>query len=84
MRFMVVGHWDSTSPLLEDLVAAEQRRSGELAEEGFVRRLELRADGSGGFLLVEAATAETAIQRLETLPFVKNGLMTFELAELAL
>lgn len=82
MRFMVLGAWDPTSPEIPQLLAQEQTRTGELTEEGVVVELLLRADGAGGYMVVEAESAEVARDRLNTLPFMKAGIMRIELVEL--
>jgi muconolactone delta-isomerase len=82
MRFMVLGVWDPASPEIPGLLAAEQARTGELMDEGVVQQLLLRADGAGGYMVVDAESAEVARDRLNTLPFMKAGVMQIELIEL--
>ena len=82
MRFLAIGTWDSADPRIPQLLTAEKKRTGELAEEGFIEQVLLRADGGGGFMIVDAATADAAHERLATLPFMQEGLMSVELVEL--
>jgi hypothetical protein len=51
-------------------------------DAGIVQQLLLRADGDGGYMVVEAESAEAAHDLLSTLPFMKAGLMQIELVEL--
>jgi muconolactone delta-isomerase len=82
MRFMVLGVWDPASPEIPRLLAQEQARTGELMDEGVVQQLLLRADGAGGYMVVDAESAEVARDRLSTLPFMKAGVMQIALVEL--
>jgi hypothetical protein len=82
MRFMVLGVWDPASPKIPQLLDQEQVRTQELMHEGIVRQLLLRADGTGGYMVVDAESAEIARDRLGTLPFMKAGIMRIELVEL--
>jgi muconolactone delta-isomerase len=79
---MVLGVWDPASPEIPQLLSQEQARTGELMDEGVVRQLLLRADGAGGYMVVDAESAEVARDRLSTLPFMKAGVMQIELIEL--
>jgi muconolactone delta-isomerase len=81
MRFLAIGTW-AADERVPPLLPAERQRSAELTEEGLLLGLWLRADGTGGYLLVEAESAETALEGLETLPFMQHGLMRVELVEL--
>jgi muconolactone delta-isomerase len=82
MRFMVLGVWDPASPDIPRLLAQEQARTGELIDDGVVQQLLLRADGAGGYMIVDAESADVAHDRLRTLPFMKAGIMQIELVEL--
>jgi muconolactone delta-isomerase len=82
MRFMVLGAWDPTSPEIPRLLAQEQARTGELMEQGIVQQLVLRADGAGGYMIVDAESPEAVQAHLNTLPFMKAGIMQIELVEL--
>ena len=82
MRFMVLGAWDSASPEISQLLERERARTAQLMDEGIVRQLLLRADGTGGYMVVDAESPEVARDRLGTLPFMKAGIMQIELVEL--
>jgi hypothetical protein len=82
MRFMVLGAWDPASPELPRLLGLEQARTGELMDAGIVQQLLLRADGAGGYMVVDAESPEFARERLSTLPFMTAGIMRIELVEL--
>jgi hypothetical protein len=82
MRFMVLGVWDPASPEVPRLLVQEQARTGELMDEGIVQLLLLRADGAGGYMVVDAESPEVAQDRLSTLPFMTAGIMQIELVEL--
>jgi muconolactone delta-isomerase len=82
MRFMVIGVWDPTSPEIARLLGREQARTTELMNEGVVQQLLLRADGTGGYMIVDAESAQVARDRLGTLPFMKASIMQIELVEL--
>jgi hypothetical protein len=79
---MVLGVWDPTSSEIPRLLAREQARTRELIDEGVVQQLLLRIDGAGGYMVVEAQSAEVARDRLSTLPFMQAGVMQIELVEL--
>jgi muconolactone delta-isomerase len=79
---MVVGSWDPASPEIPRLIAQEPARTRELLEEGVVQQLLLRADGAGGYMVVDAESAEVVHDRLSTLPFMSAGVMRIELIEL--
>jgi hypothetical protein len=51
-------------------------------DEGIVQQLLLRADGAGGYMVVDAESPEIAHDRLSTLPFMNAGIMQIELVEL--
>jgi len=82
MRFMVLGAWDPMAPEIPRLLASEQARTRELTDEGVIQQLLLRADGAGGYMVVDAESAEVAHDLLSTLPFMKAGIMQIDLVEL--
>jgi muconolactone delta-isomerase len=82
MRFLMIGTWDPDSAEIPRLLSAEQQRTQELTEAGFVQQLLLRADGSGGYMTLTAESAEAAREQLATLPFIQHALMHIELVEL--
>lgn len=56
--------------------AAEEVRQAQLLyEEGFIRQIWHRTDAPGACILVEAASEELVRERLNTLPFVKAGMI---------
>ena len=61
---------------------AEKRRVAELREEGFIRDVFFKADRTGPVLFLNNTDRADAQERLATLPFVEQDLMTFELVEL--
>ena len=61
-------------------LADEQRRIRELHDEGFIELLFRRTDGTGAWLVVNADNEGSAARRLDTLPFVAEGIMTMELS----
>lgn len=60
------------APSLADEVAAV----AVLRERGFITHLWRHLDGTGAVLIIEAESAEAATAVLDTLPFVRRGLMT--------
>jgi hypothetical protein len=82
MKFMVLGSWDPSSTEIPELIAQERARTDELIGEGVVQQLSLRADGAGGYMLVHGESAAVVREHLSTLPFIKAGIMQFELVEL--
>jgi muconolactone delta-isomerase len=65
------------------LARAEAACAWELYQQGTIRELYFRADRSEAVLVLECAGVEAAQQALATLPFVKSGLIDFELIPLA-
>jgi hypothetical protein len=82
MRFLVIGAWSPSDPKIPGLLTREQQRTSELMDEGFVQQLFLRSDGAGGYMVVSASSAAAVHERLDTLPFMKAGIMQVELVEL--
>ena len=80
MKILAIGKLSGgdIAPHIED----EQRIAAELRREGFIRESFRRRDRTGAILLVNAADADDAAQRLARLPFVERHLITFELVEL--
>ena len=60
----------------------EARQAWKLHQAGLIRELYFRADRSEAVLILECATIEDAQQALRELPFVREGLITFELIPL--
>lgn len=60
----------------------EARTVWELYQSGFIRELYFRADRDEAVLVLECASASEAQEILSVLPFVRNGLIAFELIPL--
>ena len=67
---------------IRPLIPAEQEALRALREAGVVQQSYIRADHAGGYFIVEAESIEAARQHMATLPFVEQGIMTTEYAEL--
>ena len=61
---------------------AEARKAWELHQSGAIRELYFRTDQYTAVLVLECASVEDAASILDELPFVKEGLITFELIPL--
>jgi hypothetical protein len=61
----------------------EERRVWALIKSAVIRRIWSRADRPGALLLLEAADAAEARETVKSLPMVREGLVDFELMELA-
>jgi hypothetical protein len=53
-----------------------------LRAEGVVEQLLLRADGAGGYIIMNADSEDDARRHLQELPFVQQSIMRFELTEI--
>jgi muconolactone delta-isomerase len=60
----------------------EAARVWELHQAGVIRELYFRTDQSNAVLIMECSDATEASQILQTLPLVKEGLITFEVIPL--
>lgn len=67
---------------IRPLIPAEQEALRALKEAGVVRESFIRTDHAGAYFIVEAESVEAAQQHFATLPFVQEGIMTTEYAEL--
>jgi hypothetical protein len=47
-----------------------------------VEQLLLRADGAGGYIIMNADSEDDARRHLQELPFVQQSIMRFELTEI--
>ena len=61
---------------------AEARAAWELHQAGAIRELYFRADRHEAVLVLECDSTEAAERVLASLPFVREGLITFELIPL--
>lgn len=66
----------------QQLAKAEAQRAWELYQAGVMREIYFRADRSEAVLVLECTTTAEALAVLATLPFVREGLITFELIPL--
>jgi hypothetical protein len=57
---------------------AEARRAWQLRQDGTIVEISFRTDRHDVVILLEAVDAEHAREALATLPFVRDGLVTFE------
>jgi muconolactone delta-isomerase len=64
------------------LKKAEAARAWELYQAGVVRELYFRQDYPGAVLILECANVAEAKELLNTLPLVKEGLITFDIIPL--
>jgi hypothetical protein len=64
------------------LLKAEAARAWELYQSGLFREMYFRQDWPGAVLVLECADVEEANAVLNTLPLVKEGLITFEIIPL--
>ena len=69
---------DALAPYVDD----EMRVVGELKEEGVIKGLYRRAAGPGVYLMLEGSSIDAVRVRMETLPFVIEGLMALEYDEI--
>jgi hypothetical protein len=60
----------------------EARKAWELHQIGIIRELYFRSDRDEAVLVLECASIEEAQRNLSELPFVQEGLITFELIPL--
>jgi len=81
MRFFVDARFTpgaDPEPRMED----EKLRVRELRDEGLIEQLFRRIDGTGAYLVVTDESADAVRQRLDTLPFVQDGIMTIQIDEI--
>jgi hypothetical protein len=69
---------DALAPYLDD----EMRVVRELKAEGAIKSAYRRATGPGGYLLLEGPSIDALRERVDTLPFVIENLMTLEYDEI--
>ena len=61
---------------------AEARQVWELVQAGIIRETYFRADRNAAVLILECGSVREAQATLSMLPFVQNGLISFELIPL--
>jgi hypothetical protein len=81
MNVLAIG--TMTGKDIQPHIPAEAARVAELREEGLIRDVFLKADRTGPVLVLNDVDAAEAAQRLATLPFLIEDLVTFEYVELA-
>jgi hypothetical protein len=69
---------DALGPYRDD----EMRVLGELKAEGVIKSAYRRAAGLGGYFLLEGLSIDAVRERVDTLPFVIENLMTLEYDEI--
>ena len=68
---------DALGPYVDE----ETRVLGELKAEGVVRTVYRRANGPGVYLILEGSSVDAVRERVDTFPFVVEGLMSMEYEE---
>jgi hypothetical protein len=68
---------DRLGPFIDD----EMRVVGELKDEGVMKALYRRAAGPGVVIILEGESMDAIRERMNTLPFVVEGLMTLDYEE---
>ena len=72
----------ATPEAFQRFAKEEARIAWELHQSGLIRELYFRADRHEAVLVLECDSTETAERVLASLPFVREGLITFELIRL--
>ena len=72
----------TTAAQFQPHLQAEAAQAWELYQAGVFRELYFRQDRSEAVLVLECADVEEANQVLDTLPLVKQGLITFDVIPL--
>jgi hypothetical protein len=69
---------DKLGPFIDD----EKRVVEQLKAEGLIKAIYRRAAGPGTVVILESPTMDATRERMNTLPFVAEGLMTLEYEEI--
>ena len=69
---------EAVAPYVDD----EIRVVGELKDEGVIKAVYRRSAGPGVYLMLEGSSIDAIRDRMETLPFVIEGLMALEYDEI--
>jgi hypothetical protein len=69
---------DELGPFVDD----EMRVVQQLKDEGVIKAVYRRAAGPGTLLILEGENIDAIRERIDTLPFVVEGLMTLEYEEI--
>lgn len=72
----------ATAEKFQQHAKEEASKVWELHQAGIIRELYFRADRNEAILLLECVTVQEAERTLEALPFVREGLITFEIIPL--
>jgi muconolactone delta-isomerase len=73
---------DASAEQFQSYAQEEARRAWELYQAGIIRELYFRADQNTAVLALECTSTDEAEMMLAKLPFVREGLITFELIPL--
>jgi len=81
---IVIGKGSMIRPdaLTPHIIDDEMRVLGELKAEGFVKSAYRRSEAPGFYLLAEGPSIDAVRERVDTLPFVIENLMTLEYDEI--
>ena len=84
MKILAIEHElpGATAESFQQYAKEEARKVWELHQAGQIRELYFRADRHEAVLVLECASTEEAEHALARLPFVQEGLITFELIPL--
>lgn len=84
MKILALEHElpNATAEGFQQYAIAEARKVWELHQGGIVRELYFRADRNEAVLVLECKSVNDAQETLSRLPFVQNGLITFEIIPL--
>ena len=83
MKFFVIGKRKETIAA-EDFIKyadEEARKAIDLFKEEFVRELYSIKGGKGACMIIEANNEEEILEKLSTLPFVKNNFLDIDIIE---
>ena len=78
MQFMAIANVNpdrAATPPDAELGETESQAVRGLYMDGLIRQIWVRGDHSGAYMIVEAASADEAKERLAALPMVRDGFM---------
>ena len=84
MKILAIEHElpDASSDAFQRYAPEEARKAWDLHQAGLIRELYFRADESSAVLVLECASIGEAMKVVAELPFVREGLIPFELIPL--